>query len=99
MIERKFDPELPYKCVAYGRMSDDKQNAGSPDQQFDVIDREIATRHLPWSVVKRYQDDGISGRYLRMRAGLQDMLRDIRTNHVRVDILLLDTCDRLGRIQ
>ena len=37
MLNRKFDPAQPYRYLRYGRMSSEKQNPRSPDQQFDTI--------------------------------------------------------------
>ncbi len=37
MIDRKYDPQLPYRFVQYGRMSDPHQNPRSPEQQFNTL--------------------------------------------------------------
>jgi DNA invertase Pin-like site-specific DNA recombinase len=50
-----------------------------------------------WVHVGDYEDAAISGRYMAKRAGLQHMLRDIRTRSVEVDLILLDTSERLAR--
>lgn len=97
MIERTFDRNRPYTFVTYGRMSDERQNPRSPDQQFDEIDREISGQRLPWCLLKRYRDDGISGRLFLKRPGFQAMLRDIRTRTIQPDLVLLDTRARMGR--
>jgi hypothetical protein len=34
MLNRKYDPTQPYRYLRYGRMSSEKQNPRSPDQQF-----------------------------------------------------------------
>ncbi len=97
MLERTFDPLLPYRFARYGRMSDPRQNRRSPDQQFNTIAEGIARCGYPWKCVASYRDDGISGRYLRKRSGFQRLLRDIEAGLIRVDLLVVDTLERLGR--
>jgi DNA invertase Pin-like site-specific DNA recombinase len=97
MLERIYDPSQPYRFARYGRMSDPKQNRRSPDQQFNSI-AETLTRHAyPWQCVATYRDDGISGRYLRKRPGFQRLLRDIEVGLIRIDLVVVDTLERLGR--
>ncbi len=77
MLTRKFDPTQPYRYLRYGRMSSEKQNPRSPDQQFDTAE-DVRTRlRYPWVHVKTFRDDGISGRFMKKRPGLQTMLREI----------------------
>ena len=97
MLKRKFDPTQPYRYAEYGRMSDPGQNRRSPDQQFDTIGETIEHCRYPWRKVKSYRDDGISGRYVRKRPGLQAMLRDIAAGLITVNLIALDTYERLGR--
>ena len=97
MLERKYDPTLPYRYVRYGRMSDPRQNRRSPDQQFDTIEATLVRSGYPWHCVATYRDDGISGRYLRKRPGLQSLLRDVEARLVRIDLITVDTLERLGR--
>jgi DNA invertase Pin-like site-specific DNA recombinase len=97
MLNRKYDPMQPYRYLRYGRMSDPKQNPRSPDQQFDTVETTRTRLSYPWVHVKTYRDDGISGRFMRKRTGLQDMLRDIEVGLVRVDLIAVDTLERLGR--
>lgn len=99
MLERKYDPTRPYRYVRYGRMSDPKQNKRSPDQQFNTIDETIARCGYPWQHVASYRDDGISGRYLRKRHDFQRLLRDIETGLIQVDLIVVDTLERLGRAE
>src|SRR3954447_22174464 len=80
-------------------MSDPKQNRRSPDQQFATIDETMARCGYPWVCVATYRDDGISGRYLRKRPGLQKLLRDIEASLIRVDLIVVDTLERLGRAE
>lgn len=97
MITRIFDPHKSYRCIVYVRMSSDKQNPRSPDQQIAEIEQEIKKLGLKWTVVEVYRDDGKSGRLVNKRPDLQRMLREIRTETVQADLLLLDTFERLGR--
>lgn len=97
MLVRKFEPSRPYRFARYGRMSDRLQNKRSPDQQFATIDETINRCGYPWLGVTSYRDDGISGRYIRKRAGLQALLRDIETGVLQVDLIVVDTLERLGR--
>ena len=98
MLRRDFDPKKPYGAVVYLRMSSDQQNARSPDQQLDEIQRRIKAMNLPWRIIKEYRDAGISGRLVRKRLGFQDMLQDIKTGAVKADIILVDTIERFGRV-
>src|SRR5262245_22181863 len=97
MLERKYDPMLPYRIALYGRMSDRNQNRRSPDQQFATVQETIARCGYPWVCVTTRRDDGISGRYIRKRPGLQGLLRDIEAGLLQVDLIVVDTLERLGR--
>jgi DNA invertase Pin-like site-specific DNA recombinase len=97
MLKRLFEPLKPLLVVLYLRMSSDDQNPRSPQQQRDTIEATLQRLGYPWTIVKVYTDEGISGRYLRRRQGFQDMLRDIRTDTVKVDAILVDTFERFGR--
>jgi DNA invertase Pin-like site-specific DNA recombinase len=97
MLDRKYDPTLPYHYAAYGRMSDPRQNKRSPDQQFNTIRETIARCRYLWGCVRTYRDDGISGRYLRKRPGLQQLLRDVEAGLLQIDLIVVDTLERLGR--
>ncbi len=98
MITTNFNPDLPLRYVTYGRMSSEEQNPRSPEQQFDDIDRtKKRQRRDNWIYVKKYRDDGISGRYKRKRPGFRQMLDEIRTGMVKVDAILVDTIERFAR--
>jgi DNA invertase Pin-like site-specific DNA recombinase len=79
-------------------MSTEKQNPRSPEQQFTTIE-EIRQRagFRNWGHVNDYRDDGVSGRFLHKRPGFQRMLTDIKLGRVSVDLILVDTMERLGR--
>lgn len=93
-----FDPTRPLRFVRYGRMSTDMQNSRSPDQQFDTIDATLARTGYPWIHVRDYRDDGKSGRLVKQRPQFQQMLRDVQTQVLGIDAILLDTYERLGRM-
>ncbi len=97
MIRTTFDHSLPYTYLRYGRMSHESQNPRSPDQQFDTIDVELKRAAYQWAHVVDYRDDAISGRLLRKRPGFCQMLNDVKTGRVRVDLILVDTYERFGR--
>jgi DNA invertase Pin-like site-specific DNA recombinase len=97
MLIRRYDPTRPYRYLRYGRMSNPGQNARSPEQQFDTVEATRARFGYPWVLVKTCRDDGISGQYLKKRPGLQEMLRDIEIGVVQVDLIVVDTAERLGR--
>jgi DNA invertase Pin-like site-specific DNA recombinase len=99
MLERKYDPSLPYRFAEYGRMSDPRQNKRSPDQQFATIAETIARCAYAWVRVGTYRDDGISGRYVKKRPGVQKLLRDVEAGLIQVDLIAVDTLERLGRAE
>ena len=99
MLKRTFDPWLPHRYVVYARMSSDQQNPRSPEQQFETVGRLIERLGRPWVHVADYRDDGISGRYLAKRPGFQRMLADIRSGAAAVDLILVDTLERFGRVE
>ena len=97
MLKNKFDPQAKMRFVRYGRMSSDKQNPRSPEQQFITIDETLRRLGYPWLHVADYRDDSISGRYFRKRPGLQKLLAEIRSGRLQVDAILVDTYERFGR--
>ncbi|WP_166830622.1 recombinase family protein [Thalassoroseus pseudoceratinae] len=97
MLKRQFNPQQPHRVVLYLRMSSDRQNPRSPDQQEAEIKQRIQALGHPWKIVNIYRDDGESGRYVRKRHGFQKMLQDIRSGAVVVDLILVDTFERFGR--
>lgn len=99
MLKRTFEFMKNYRCVVYLRMSSDKQNKRSPEQQLDEIHRRLRTLGYPWQVVKVYRDDAKSGRYLRKRKQYQQMMRDIKLGVISVDLILVDTLERFGRVE
>jgi DNA invertase Pin-like site-specific DNA recombinase len=99
LLKRIFDWKLLYRVVLYVRMSSDKQNPRSPEQQIDEIKRRLQALGYRWVIVKVYRDDGVSGQYLRKRHGYLQMLRELKTGLVVADLILVDTLERLGRVE
>lgn len=98
MLKRNFDPKRPYRVVIYVRMSSDRQNPRSPQQQIDEIKRRLHALGYRWVIVVIYRDDAVSGKFLRKRKAFQKMLRDLKTGTVVADLILVDTLERLGRV-
>ncbi|MEK6238703.1 MAG: recombinase family protein, partial [Planctomycetales bacterium] len=98
MLRNKFDPDRPYPCVKYLRMSDPGQNKRSPEQQNDMIDGCLERLQRPWRIAKTYKDEGKSGR-LRNRPGYMQMMRDLKSGAVPADLILVDTVERFGRVE
>ena len=98
MLKRLFDPKRPYRVVVYARMSSDRQNPRSPQQQVDEIKRRLQALGYRWVIVMIYSDAAVSGRFLRKRKSFQKMLRDLKTRTVVADLILVDSLERLGRV-
>lgn len=79
-------------------MSDEKQNQRSPDQQEYEINQTLKRLGLTWIVVKVYRDEYKSGRYERKRTGYMQMMHDIKCGLMKVDLILVDTAERFGRL-
>jgi DNA invertase Pin-like site-specific DNA recombinase len=99
MLKRKFDFSQPIDVALYLRMSSDKQNPKSPQQQRERIQNIIENRNLPWRIVEVYQDDAISGKYARKRPQFMKMMNDISSGAINVGAILVDTIERFGRME
>lgn len=99
MLKTYFDPSLPHRYCRYGRMSTDRQNPRSVDQQYDTIDSTLERTGYPWVHVTDYRDDGKSGRYIRKRPAFLRMLADVRSGRLAIDLVLVDTLERFGRME
>jgi DNA invertase Pin-like site-specific DNA recombinase len=99
MIKSTFDFNAAFDVVMYGRMSSDAQNERSPDQQFDAIEHEILKLKRPWNIVARYRDDAISGRLVKKRLGLMQLIQDIKTGKLKIRAILVHTYERFGRAE
>lgn len=99
MLKNTFDPKLPYRAVLYLRMSSKQQNERSPEQQEREIRRVIKMARRKWHIVAVYVDRAKSGRFKRTRPEYLRMMRDIKTGRISVDLILVDTAERLGRVE
>lgn len=99
MLKFTFDPKKPYRAIAYLRMSSDKQNERSPDQQLAEIKKKLKALGYHWHIVKIYRDDAERGIYLRKRPGYQQMLQDVKTGTILADLVLVDNIERFGRVE
>jgi site-specific DNA recombinase len=99
MINEVFDPHQCHPYAGYGRMSNDSQNPHSPERQYGSLDEVLKRLKLPWVLIKNYRDDALSGRLVGKRPGFQAMLSDIRTGIIEVDLILVDTYERVGRAE
>ncbi|MCA9116750.1 MAG: recombinase family protein [Planctomycetaceae bacterium] len=97
MILTPFDHQSPYRVAIYLRMSSDKQNRRSPEQQEEEIRRRLSAMGLSWTIVKVYRDDALSGKYQRNRPQYRRMLADIESGQLNIDLILMDTFSRIGR--
>ena len=99
MLKRFFDPKLVYRVVVYLRMSSDQQNKRSPDQQLAEIKRVLKSLGYHWIIVEIFRDDAKTGRLLRNRKDYQRMMQGIKTGAIKVDLILVDTSERFGRVE
>lgn len=99
MLNTTINFKRHYRVVVYLRMSSDKQNPRSPDQQLEAIKRRLRSLGYNWTIVQVYRDDAISGRYVRKRPQFQKMLHDLKSGMVAADFILVDTLERFGRFE
>ncbi len=99
MLRRQFDLTKLLTVVLYLRMSDDKQNPLSPEQQEKMIRSRIKRSDLNVKIIKVYRDDGLTGRMTRNRQGFLQMIHEIQTGQTKVDAILVDTIERFGRME
>jgi DNA invertase Pin-like site-specific DNA recombinase len=97
MVKRKIDWAASLRFAEYLRVSDKQQNERSPDQQHNEIVRTLKRLRRSWKLVKIFRDDGFSVMNKLKRLGFQKMLRDIRSGVIQVDLILVDTFERIGR--
>lgn len=99
MLSSQYNPTRPYRFVRYGRMSNEEQNPRSPDQQFETIYRTIERLGYSWIHVRDFRDDGVSGKLLRKRFAFQALLQAIKSGAIEIDLIIVDTYERLGRAE
>ncbi len=99
MLKRFFDPKLVYRVIVYLRTSSDQQNKRSPDQQLAEIKRILKSLGYHWIIVEIFRDNAKTGRLLRNRKDYQRMMQGIKTGAINIDLVLVDTLERLGRVE
>jgi DNA invertase Pin-like site-specific DNA recombinase len=83
-------------CIGYGRLSfDDPSRKTSSVQDQEAAARRYADQK-GWAMHSFHGDHGITGATMQ-RPGLQEMLRHVRER--RVDFVIIEDVDRLGRDQ
>jgi DNA invertase Pin-like site-specific DNA recombinase len=82
------------RVAIYARYSSDKQREASIEDQVRLCQERAAREG--WKVVKRYQDQAISGASL-MRAGIQALMQDAQGR--KFDLVLTESLDRISRDQ
>ena len=97
MLRVEFDLKNIQTAVIYARMSSDRQNPRSPDQQITTIEEVMRRNGFSWTVARIYRDDAISGQLTRKRPQFQRMLNDLRSGAVPAQLILVDTFERLSR--
>jgi DNA invertase Pin-like site-specific DNA recombinase len=84
------------RAAQYVRMSTDYQRY-SIENQAVVIAAYAQTHNL--TIVRTYRDEGESGLKLKNRAGLTQLLDDVRSNHADFNHILVYDISRWGRFQ
>lgn len=97
MIDRPLDLQAPAYVVIYTRMSTKGQNPRSPEQQKEMIEREMRNLKCNFIVVGHFSDPGITGRKIRRRPGLMAMVQFLLQPNNRATLVLVDEISRLGR--
>jgi len=80
-------------------MSGDQQNPRSPEQQSNEINKRLKALGYRWTIVKVFTDSALTGRLLRNRPDYQKMMREIKSGALVVDLILVDTLERFGRVE
>ncbi len=79
--------------IIYARYSTDRQDEQSIETQVNLASEFAANRG--WTITGIYEDRAVSGTMLKMRPGIQDVLRAVKRGGV--DILLCMSVDRISR--
>jgi len=97
MIKPEFKLGARNRYAIYARMSDEKQNTRSPDQQVEMIRHQLRLSGFHWEEVAIYTDRHVSGRLTERRPEYHRLRHDIINRRIEIDILLVDTFDRFSR--
>src|SRR5712672_518866 len=84
------------RAAQYVRMSTDYQRY-SIENQAAAIAAYAQLHEL--SIVRTYRDEGESGLKIKNRAGLSQLLDDVRSDHADFDHILVYDISRWGRFQ
>jgi len=91
------DPSEPLRAVAYVRCSSEKQADKESSLPAQKVEIERLAARSGGTVVRWFQDDGISGKDMLHRPGVTEMLTYMEENHKHVDALYLYDYKRLAR--
>lgn len=94
---RTFDRAAANRYAMYGRVSTDIQNPRSNEQQFQTGRDTVRRNSLPWIELKVYSDTAVSGQLTSRRPGLQQLMDDVESGRLEIEVLLVDTMERLSR--
>jgi DNA invertase Pin-like site-specific DNA recombinase len=86
----------PVPAAEYVRMSDDGQQFSIKNQQAAI--EEYAKQHN-FVVVRTYEDAGKSGLELKHRAGLRELIQDVKSGKAEYKAILVYDVSRWGRFQ
>lgn len=85
-----------YLCASYARLSQDdgdKEESNSIVNQKSLI-RDFMRKHLEFTLVKEYSDDGYSGVNFD-RPAFQEMMADVKAG--RINCIIVKDLSRFGR--
>lgn len=97
--DRDHDPQTEgsrIRAAEYVRMSTEHQKY-STENQSDAIRRYAEQRRM--EIVRTYEDSGRSGLNIDGRAGLQQLLADVRSGSADFSVILVYDISRWGRFQ
>lgn len=95
--QSQFRREEHYRYLSYTRFSSDEQNPRSVEQQLELVEQELFKQNLSWTPAAHFCDPGGSGRIFSRRPGLMSLLDYVQRHSDEVDLVVVDTTERLGR--
>ena len=84
------------KAVQYVRMSTDMQKYSTENQIAAIA---VYAAHHNLDIIRTYIDAGRSGLTIKSRSGLQQLIKDVRSDRPGFDIILVYDVSRWGRFQ
>ena len=82
------------RAAGYGRVSTQGQ-AEKGTQEHQTKDINVECKKLGYDLVKFYSDEGISGKDIKNRPGIQKLMKDAKAG--KFDVVIFTKLDRLGR--